>query len=54
MSFKVEFTPEADADLDHLFEFQLDRAETVEEALHAYESVEAIRAAAVSDIAITP
>ena len=29
MTFKVEFTPGADADLDRLFDFLLERAETV-------------------------
>ena len=28
MTFRVEFTPEADADLDRPFDFLLDRAET--------------------------
>lgn len=54
MRFKVEFTPEADADLDRLFDFLLDRAETVEDALRAYEAVEAIRTAADSHLATTP
>jgi plasmid stabilization system protein ParE len=54
MTFKVEFTPEADADLDRLFDFLLDRAQTVEEAMRAYEAVEAIRTAANSHISITP
>jgi hypothetical protein len=30
MKFRGEFTPEADADLDRLFDFLLDRAKTVE------------------------
>ncbi len=34
MTFRVEFTPEALADLDRLFDFLLDRAETAEEAMH--------------------
>ena len=54
MTFKVEFTPEADADLDRLFDSLLDRAETVEEAMRAYEAVEAIRIAANSHLATTP
>mgnify|MGYP003382663322 CR=1 FL=1 len=33
MTFRVEFTPEADAELDRLFDFLLERAETVEEAM---------------------
>ena len=54
MKFRVEFTPEADADLDRLFDFLLDRAETVEEAMRALEAIEAIRTAANSHLAITP
>jgi plasmid stabilization system protein ParE len=36
MTFEVEFTPEADADLDRLFDFLLERAKTVEERLCAH------------------
>lgn len=54
MTFKVEFTPEADADLDRLFDFLPDRANTVEEAMRACEAVEAIRIAANSHLATTP
>jgi plasmid stabilization system protein ParE len=54
MKFRVEFTPEADADLDRLFDFLLDRAETVEEAMRAHEAVDAIRTAANSHRATTP
>jgi plasmid stabilization system protein ParE len=54
MTFKVEFTPEADADLDRLFDFLLERAQTVEDAMRAYEAVEAIRAVAISHLSITP
>ena len=54
MTFKVEFTPEADADLDRLFDFLLDRATTVEDAMRAYEAVAAIRTAATNHLAITP
>lgn len=54
MTFKVEFTPEADADLDRLFEFLLDRAKTVEDAMRAYEAVEAIRTIANSHLSTTP
>ena len=54
MIFKVEFTPEADADLDRLFDFLLERAQTVEDAMRAYEAVEAIRTAANSHLATTP
>lgn len=54
MTFRVEFTPEALADLDRLFDFLLDRAETVEEAMRAFEAVEALRTAANSHLAATP
>ena len=54
MTFRVEFTPEANADLDRLFDFLLERAQTVEEAMRAHEAVEAIRTAANSHLATTP
>lgn len=54
MTFKVEFTPEADAELDRLFDFLLDRAKTVEDAKRAHEAVEAIRTMANSHLATTP
>lgn len=54
MTFRVEFTPEAEADLDRLFDFLLDRAETVEDAMRAYEAIEALRTAANSHLSITP
>lgn len=43
MTLKVEFTPEAAADQDRLFDFPLQRAETVEEATRAHETSRAIR-----------
>lgn len=54
MTFKVEFTPEADADLERLFDFLLERAQTVEDAMRAYEAVEAIRTVANSHLSTTP
>lgn len=54
MTFKVEFTPEANADLDRLFDFLLERAQTVEDAMRAYEAVEVIRAVANSHLSTTP
>ena len=54
MTFKVEFTPEADTDLDRLLDILLDRAETVEEAMCTVEAVEAIRAASHGHLASTP
>jgi len=54
MTFKVEFTPEAEADLNRLFDFLLDRAETVEQAMRACEAVEIIRTVANSHLSSTP
>ena len=54
MTFKVEFTPEADADLGRLFDFLLERAQTVEDAMRAYEAVEANRTIANSQLSTTP
>ena len=54
MTFRVEFTPEADAELNRLFDFLLDRAETVEEAMRAHEAVELIRTVANSHLSSTP
>jgi plasmid stabilization system protein ParE len=54
MTFKVEFTPEADADLDRLFDFLLDRAETVEDAMLAYKAVAVIREVANRHLSMTP
>ena len=54
MTFRVEFTPEADADLDRLFDFLLERAETVEEAMRACEAVEVIGTVANSHLSTTP
>lgn len=54
MTFRVEFTPEADADLERLFDFLLERAQTAEEALRAHEAIEAVRAAATRHLTVTP
>ena len=54
MTFKVEFTPEAEADLDRLFDLLLERAETVEEALRAYEAIAVIRTVSDSHLSTTP
>ena len=54
MTFRVEFSPEADADLDRLFDFLLEPAETVEEAIRVYEAVEVIRTVANSHLSTTP
>lgn len=54
MTFKVEFTPEADADLHRPFDFLLERAETVEDAMRAYEAVAVIREVANGHLSMTP
>lgn len=54
MTFQVEFSPEAVEDLERLFDFLLEKAETVEDAMRAHEAVEAIRLAAHSHLSITP
>ncbi|MBC7730911.1 MAG: type II toxin-antitoxin system RelE/ParE family toxin [Bacteriovorax sp.] len=54
MNFAVELSPAAEADLERLFEFLLDQAETTEELDHAQAATEAIRAAARHRLAITP
>lgn len=54
MTFKVGFPPEAEADLDRLFDFLLDGASTLEDAVRAQEAVAAIRTAADRHLAITP
>ena len=54
MTFRVEFTPEAEADLHRLLGFLLDPAETVEDAMRAHQAIEALRTAANSHLSITP
>ncbi|CAD5371003.1 Type II toxin-antitoxin system RelE/ParE family toxin [Rubrivivax sp. A210] len=54
MTFKVEFIPEADADLDRLFDFLLERAWTVEEAMRADEVLAVVRLVAQSHLPTTP
>ena len=54
MSFAVELSPTAEADLERLFEFLLDQAETNEALDRAQAAIEAIRAAARHRLAITP
>ena len=54
MTFQVEFTPEAEADLDRLFDFLLERAETAEEALRAYDTIAVLRTVADSHLSTTP
>lgn len=54
MSFTVEMTPTAEADLERLFDFLIDRAETTEEFDRAQAAIDAIRATAQHRLAITP
>ena len=54
MSFVVELSPAAEADLERLFEFLIDRSETTEDLDRAQAAIDAIRAAAQHRLAITP
>ena len=54
MSFSVELSPTAEADLERLFEFLIDRSETTEDLDRAQAAIDAIRAAAQHRLAITP
>lgn len=54
MSYAVEFTPSAEDDLVRLYDFLLDRAETLEELDVADEALEVIRQAALSHLSTTP
>jgi plasmid stabilization system protein ParE len=54
MSFVVELSPTAEDDLERLFEFLIDSAETTEDLDHAQAAIDAIRAAAQHRLAITP
>lgn len=54
MSFFVELSPAAEADLERLFEFLIDRSETTEDFDRAQAAIDAIRATAQHRLAITP
>ncbi len=54
MTFAVRFSAAADEDLTRLFDFLLDRAETVEDLDRAQAAIEAVRAAALNQLAATP
>lgn len=54
MSFDVRFSPAASDDLERLFDFLLERAETVEDLDLALLAVEAVREAALRQLASTP
>lgn len=54
MTFDVRFSAAADDDLSRLFDFLLDRAKTVEDLDLARAAIEAIRSAALHQLAETP
>jgi plasmid stabilization system protein ParE len=54
MSYAVAFTPGAEDDLVRLYDFLLDRAQTLEELDVADEAVKVIRQAALSHLSTTP
>jgi len=53
-AFVVELAPAAQDDLERLFDFLLEQAETVEDLDRAQSAIDAIRAAARDRLAITP
>jgi len=54
MTFDVRFSAAADHDLERLFDFLLDKAETVENLDLAQAAIEAIRSVALIQLAATP
>ena len=54
MSLVVELSPTAEADLERLFDFLLDRAATSEDLDRAQAAIDSIRATAQHRLAITP
>ena len=54
MSFDVRFSVEAEADLERLFDFLLDRAQTLEDLELAQAAIDAVRVAAHKQLAVTP
>jgi plasmid stabilization system protein ParE len=54
MSFTVEFSPTAEADLERLFDFLLDRAETSEQLDGAQAAIDAIRVSVQHGLGLTP
>lgn len=54
MTFDVRFSVAADDDLERLFDFLLNRAETVEDLELAGVAINAIRSAALNQLAVTP
>ena len=54
MRFEVRFSATAEDDLARLFDFLLDRAETVEDLVLAQAAIEAVRSAVLNQLAATP
>jgi plasmid stabilization system protein ParE len=54
MTFVVELSPTAEADLERLFEFLLERAETTEDLDRAQAAIDAVRATVQQPLALTP
>ena len=54
MTFTVEFAPTAEADLERLFDYLLDRAETSEQLDSAQAAIDAIRASVQHGLGVTP
>ncbi|MBI2747754.1 MAG: type II toxin-antitoxin system RelE/ParE family toxin [Burkholderiales bacterium] len=54
MSFDVRFSAEAQEDLERLFDFLLESARSVEELDVAQAAVDAIRSAALNQLAVSP
>ncbi len=54
MSFVVQLSPTAEADLERLFDFLLDRAETAEGLDRAQTAIDVIRATLLQQLAVTP
>ena len=54
MSFVVQLSPTAEADLERLFEYLLNQATTIAELNRAQTAIDAIKAAAQHRLAVTP
>ena len=54
MNFVVELSPAAEADLERLFDFLLDKADTSEDLDRAQAAIDAVRATVQHRLAITP
>ncbi len=54
MTFEVRFSAAADDDLQRLLDFLLDGADTLEDLDHAQLAIEAVRSAALNQLAASP